>query len=288
VNLTRRRLLLPAGAVVIALTNAVALMDVAYNRKNHPDSVLTLTERELGAQRSWMWREGENSGLGLELQFRAEGVPNPSLPENEAWPTPSPYGVFGPVGWLDKDKLAALGFDVNMPPTMADSDRHYEHMLGRDVLLVLELDGPVHARVLQAARDRVARLEREEGGESENAGRSAQLGLQSARVALQREEYEWSRLFIIDAGLDQASLRQRYPDRSRYAIVHGAVRPFVLRVGAAAKIYGRVTAVRCLSIHVPLQFRGSVPVTGKQHSTVEVAFGRRLEPWILSARVGTP
>src|SRR6185369_8883954 len=64
--------LMAAGALVLAITNAVVLMDVAFNRRQPPDSTLELTDRELAPQRSWMWREDENSGLGLRLQYRVE------------------------------------------------------------------------------------------------------------------------------------------------------------------------------------------------------------------------
>ena len=40
---------------------------------------------------------------------------------------------------------------------------------------------------------------------------------------LVREENESSRLFVIDAGLDSAALRTKYPDRARYAIVQGVI-----------------------------------------------------------------
>jgi hypothetical protein len=290
--------LIAAGALVLALTNAVVLVGVAFNRRQPPDSVLTLTERELGPQWSWMWREGENSGLSLRLQYRVESGRNSRSAEIDEENTFSPYGNFGPVAWLDRDKLASLGFDVATPPTFADRDTHYDRMLGRDVLLVLELDGPVHARALQAARDLLARRERETAANPERQG-SAQR-LQSAQQALQSEEHEASRLFIVDAGLDQTTLRQRYADRTHYAIVNGNIRPFVMRDGTSAKLYGAVTAVRCETINVPLQFRGTVPLdrptnviaiaparAEKKHPfALEVAFGTHLELWIVSAHAG--
>ena len=290
--------LIAAGAFVLILTNAVVLMGVASNRRQPPDSVLTLTERELGPLWSWMWREGENSGLSLRLQYRVAPSQNSRLVENGEEETFPLYGNFGPIAWLDRDKLAALGFDVATPLTFADEDAHYDRMLGRDVLLVLELDGPVRARALQAARDLLAHREREIATNPERQG-SAQR-LQSARQALQTEEDEASRLFIVDAGLDQTTLRQRYADRTHYAIVHGNVRPFVMRDGTSAKLYGAVTAVRCESINVPLQFRSTVPFdrptnaiamtlarAEKKHPfTIQVAFGSRLEPWIVSAHPG--
>ena len=288
--------LIAAGALVLTLTNAVVLVGIASNRRQPPDSVLTLTERELGPQWSWMWREGENSGLSLRLQYRVESARNSRLAEIGEAETFSSYGNFGPIAWLDRDKLAALGFDVSTPPTFPDRDTDYDRMLGRDVLLVLELDGPVHTRALQAARDLLAHREREIAGNPELQG-SAQR-LQSAQQALQREEHEASRLFIVDAGLNQTALRQRYADRTHYAIVHGTVRPFVMRGGASARLYGTVTAVRCDNINIPLQFRTTVPVDrptsviamvtprakNKHPFAVQVAFGSHLEPWVVSAQ----
>jgi hypothetical protein len=300
--------LLGAGALVLVLTNAVALVGVAYNRASPPDTVLTLSERELGPELSWMWREGENSGLDLHLQLRGEAPPNPRLGNNEL-DTFSNFSAFGPLQWLDKDKLTALGFSVAMAPKETDSEKLYGRSLGRDVLLVLELDGPTRNRALQAAHERVTRLEQasleQEGVTTSKDGSGIQRRLQTARESLASEEQDRSRLFIIDAGLDDASLRQKYPDRSHYAIVRGNIRPVFIGYGASGKLYGTVTAVRCDSIHVPLQFRAAIPIEpahagrvdavylprlpgskNKQPFTAQVAFGRRLEPWVASASAG--
>jgi hypothetical protein len=121
--------LIAAGALVLALTNAVVLVGVASKRRQPPDSVLTLTERELGPQWSWMWREGENSGSSLRLQYRVESGRNLRLAQIGEEETFSPYANFGPIAWLDREKLAALGFDVSTPPTFADGDTHYDRML---------------------------------------------------------------------------------------------------------------------------------------------------------------
>jgi len=285
-----------AGVLVLALTNAVVLVGVAFNRRQPPDSVLSLTERELESQWSWMWRDGENSALNLRLQYRVESARNLGSSQNGA-DAFSSYGTFGPIAWLDQEKLAALGFDVALP-IPAGTHRHYNRMLGRDVLLVLELDGPVRARALQASRDLLAQRESEIAANPERQG-SAQR-LEDAQEALQREEHAASRLFIVDAGLNQTTLRERYPDRTQYAIVKGNVRPYLMPDGRSVKLYGAVTAVRCETINIPLQFRETVThdrpagvtvalPTGaetKQRFMLNVAFGRRLEPWIVSGHAG--
>jgi hypothetical protein len=290
--------LIAAGALVLALANAIVLVGVASNRRQPPDSVLMLTERELAPQWNWMWREGENSGLSLRLRYRVESTQNSRLARTGDEDTFSSYGSFGPIAWLDQDKLAALGFDVATPPTSAAGDTHSGRLLGRDVLLVLELDGPVRARALQAARELLAHREQERAASPERENSAQQL--QRAQQALQREEHDASRLFIVDAGLDQAALRQRYPDRTHYAIVRGNVRPFVIRDGTSAKFYGAVSVVRCESINVPLQFREVVPIGRPTNVmagyiaraepghpfSIQIAFGSHLEPWILSAPAG--
>ena len=58
-----------AGAALIVLTNAIALVGVAYNRSGEPDSTLTLTRRELQMSYRW-WRDRENSGIALRLLWR--------------------------------------------------------------------------------------------------------------------------------------------------------------------------------------------------------------------------
>jgi len=276
--------LMAAGALVLAITNAVVLMDIAFNRRKPPDSTLELTDRELEPQRSWMWREDENSGPGLRLQYRVElsrssnsvaGVPEDTFPS---------YGGFGAAVWLDRDKLAALGFDVPPTPPSTDTDTHYRRMLERDVFLVLELDGPVRARALQTARALLANREREIAADP--AGQGNDRRLRNAQDALQREEKNASRLFIVDAGLDQTSLRQRYPDRAHYAIVRGKVGPYVMSNGTSATTYGAVIAVSCETINVPLQFRGTVPRERNHPFRLEVAFGHHLEPWIVSGHAG--
>jgi hypothetical protein len=282
--------LIAAGALLLAITNAVVLVGVAFNRRQPPDSVLTLTERELRSQWSWMWREGENSGLSVRLRYRVESSRNSSSAQSGAEETFSSYGSFGPIAWLDRDKLAALGFDVAQPLTSADTDTHYNRMLERDVLLVLELDGPVHARALQAARDLLAHREHDSAANPERQESAERL--RNAQQALQREEYAASRLFVVDAGLDQTALRQRYPDRTQYAIVNGNIRPYVMRDETSARLYGAVTAVRCETINVPLQFRETVPhdrptgAENEQPFILEVALGSRLEPWIVSGHAG--
>src|ERR1700722_10899561 len=199
--------LLGSGALLLVLTNVVALLGVAYNRMSPPDSVMTLTEREFAPQWNWMWREGENSGRSVQLQLRAEIAQRTRPGLGQLTDSFAPYGAVEWVRWLDQDKLTALGFDLDVKPSAPEASRLYEHMLEREVLLVLELDGPTRSRALQSARDRVSHLE-QAAENSDEKGATQQL--EHAQRDLGSEEQTQSRLFIVDAGLDEASLRQKY------------------------------------------------------------------------------
>jgi hypothetical protein len=307
--------LIGASAAVLAVTNAVVLVGVAYNRHAPPQSVLNLTERELSSNPDRMWGDGDDTGLSLRLNFRTE--PLGDAPPGELW------RYFADTPWLDKNKLAALGVDVSSPATAPDSSAHYDRMLAQNVLLVLELDGPTRERILQRARDAAARMEAAVAADPPRGAEDPTQGatdpprgaadpprgaadpprgvervtrLKDARDALKTEQDESSRLFVVDAGLDRQTLERRYPDRSRYAIVRGRIRPHVVGELSSARLYGWVTDVSGDTLNVPLQFRGVFPASssgffrirkyGGPRFHVAVAFGRRLEPWIVSANAG--
>ncbi|MBZ5724957.1 MAG: DUF4824 family protein [Acidobacteriia bacterium] len=98
--------LMVAAAVVIA-ANAAALLSAARNRAGTPDTVMELTERELGLE----YQNEQDSGVSVRLSY--------SL--NYADPTP----------WLGPHGLAALGFDTRLP----------DRQLPRHAYVAFEYDG---------------------------------------------------------------------------------------------------------------------------------------------------
>jgi len=64
-----RKHTLLAGLGLIALTNAIALSGVVYNRSGDPEATLRLTQRELRTPYRW-YGNRENSGLALSLVWR--------------------------------------------------------------------------------------------------------------------------------------------------------------------------------------------------------------------------
>lgn len=280
--MTRFRTLV-AGVALILVANAVALVGAAYNRAGDPESVLQLTQRELSLPYSWGF-EGENSGITLTLRWRVLGAESKDAPGPEmSYPGPG-----GSPDWLDKAKLVALGFDVSKPADTPAGRRHYDKLLPKEVLLVLDLDGPAYRRVLERAKQH---SEREEALHLANPGdKEFERGAKWAKEELEEEERENSRLFVIDAGLDAGALRATYPVRTRYAIVRGQVRPRLVEREKRPMLSGYVSDLSIDHINVPLSFRqvfepmlqnarrGQRDTVSRY--TVSVAFGKRLEPWI--------
>ena len=276
------------GVTLILATNAVALLGVAYNRSGARESTLTLTQRELVRPASWS-SEPENSGLALRLQWRVLG---------------KEVGDATPA-WLDKAKLAALGFDVSKPVDTPEERSHYDKLLPKEVLLVLELDGPAYQAALERAQQH---LQKEEALLAANVGKTKfEQRVRNAREQLDQEKNLNSRLFVVDAGLDAAALRAKYPDRTKYALVRGQVQVQIIRRTNHSQLSGYVDDIDISEINVPLMYRPifeAMPKAPVQHVfhpplgnaqareyqklphyEVSVAFGKRLEPWIAGASV---
>jgi len=274
-----------AAVALIVAVNAVLLGGVAYNRSGTPESALRLTQRELAAPQGFAATR-ETSGLALRLRHRIADTPPPS-----SGPAIDRDHAPGVPGWLDEAKLAALGVDVHRLQGR-EPRRRGGTETSREVLLVLEFDGPAHAQALAQARRRAddeAALVAANPGKDEFAQRAAK-----AAEAAQREASESSRLFVVDAGLDQDQLRASHPDRQHYAIVRGVIQPLQMRNGKAGAHTVRLAVDE---VSVPAEFRAELaapiaadrerragPPRAKYDATV--VWGRRLEPWITAARVG--
>lgn len=260
-----------AGSAIILLTNAVALGGAAYNRSGEAESRLLLAERELGHSYSYAGRE--DSGLALSLNWRFE------QPEQAEYSYALNAGRWGMPVWLDSAKLGQLGFAVGKLSASPESGQSYRDHETREVLLVLELGGAAWQRYLQRLAAQVEQSRKLLAAAPDN--KELQGKLKSAEDSLRREQNRGSRLFAVDAGLELASLRASYPDRSRYAIVHGLVRPGSMYVNKQAVIGGYITELHGDVINVPLQFRRAFEHESSFQATV--AFGQRLEPWLESA-----
>ncbi|MCC6076996.1 DUF4824 family protein [Pseudomonas sp. GCM10022188] len=261
-----------AGVALILLINAFALAGAWYNRSGAPDSRLALSERELDGMSAGLRKE--NSGLALQLRWRM-----PSAAEDQG----NRYNRR-----LSDAQMRQLGFQL---PAAEDCEPRCRRQAAREVLVVLELDGPAYREEL---RRQQAQLEQ---ASQALAALPEDKQLQQ-RVKHQRDELDTlqldTRLYAVDTGLDRDALRQRYPDRSRYAIVQGLVRPSHWHNSTG--LQGYLSELSIERITVPQHWHralADLPSRVRDKSTtpgqrIEVAFGQRLEPWIAAVGAATP
>jgi hypothetical protein len=299
------RTALLAGLALIAGVNAIALGGVAWNR-GAEDARLALSERELRLPYTWRTEDGEDPGLSLQLDWRNQVGCPPSAkfcPHND-------YDYnYGQTRWLDADKLAALGFDVAPTPRPEGSERQARAQ-EREVILVLEFAGPAYVEYLHAREaelrkaqekarhagepgDPVAEAARPVRGDLEAASASLQAAkneVTSAAEQLRQAAREDSRLFAVDAGLDREALRRKYPDRRRYAFVPALVGYTPTWEAERFIAQGRINRLLGEGINVPLPLARKLGVPTYRNLdnsmpsnkfVAQVAFGRRLEPWLL-------
>ena len=268
-----------AGSALVLLANAVLLAGAAYNRSNEPESQLQLTQRELQSSQGMMRKD--NSGITLTLNWR---VAREAAAQENDYGRGYSAGKWGVPAWLDKAKMAELGFDVVKLTGTSESGRHSKKMQSREALLVLELNGQAWQQELKRAREYAGQSGVLSAGNpgSEEFKRRAKSAVEN----YQHEEQINSRLFVIDAGIDLLKLRTAYPDRQRYAIVHGLIQPSAVRNKNETRVSGYIGEVSAEHINVPLNYRqvfdSAVPYE------VTVAFGKRLEPWITGASGSLP
>ena len=270
-----------AGLGLIVLVNAIALAGVIWNRSEPADNRLPVSERELSHSYPY-WRQ-DNSGIALHLIHR--------------WPNSKPNDYsYDSLRQLSPEQMGALGFKV--PKELNDeSVRRYRRQLDRDGLLVLEFNGPLYQQQLQMAAEQLEKSRADLAAVPDNKQLIESHKL--ARETLQREQTSASRLFVIDAGSDLASLRARYPDRQRYAIVQGRFDAWAWHDDGRWQIGGSAQVPVSESINLPhrwhavfakLPRRPDTP--GFPHSggdrllNAELAFGQRLEPWVVEFSAG--
>lgn len=281
-----RKYTLIAGIALILLANAVALLGAAWNRSAAPESALKLTQRELRLPYWGVARE--NSSMALNLSWR---VPASDSDNAISW---GYADISRSPAWLDQAMLESLGFDTAANVQAKTAGRRTQQ-LSKEVLLVLELDGAAYQQSLERARRYAAEENAKLAAIPDNA--ELKRRAKQAQERLRQEELENSRLFVIDAGKDLQALRAKYPDHGHYAIVHGRVRPRLSGSGREVKVTGYIDGISIGSINVPFEYRAvfevktlqdrGVPAAQLPHFEAALAFGRRLEPWIVAASVAT-
>lgn len=284
-----------AGCAVILIVNVALLGAAAWNRQGEPRAALTLTERELALLTDM---QEEKSGLVLSIRLASQV---PEVVQRAGWRKRYEFPSFEHL-WLDRDKLRELGFAVDLDPTDPAADAYYTRARKRRAYVVLEFEGDAWDRWLAEQEKQLDELRREVAKGAAEAG-----ALADAEALLSLDRAMRSRLVSVDVGTDAEALRRRYPDRRRYAMVEGLVRPeLVRRQDEAPFLTGVVRGPLVRQVNVPLRLRRPlepfVPTeTRREREAREreeaetgwpspsppryravVAFGRRHEPWLVS------
>ncbi len=282
-----------AGCVLIVATGSLYLTAAAWNRSGEPEAVLALTERELALP----WGR-QDDGTALDL-FVVLGVEAPGTVRRTArWRHHELPSVDEP--WIEPDELRRLGFRVDRDPSDPEADEYYSRQIGRRAYVVLEYEGEAWSRWLDRREEQVRQLRRRG-----DAGAVDRAALADAEALLALDRTMRSRLFPVDAGTDADELRQRYPDRRRFAVLPAVVVPRVLRPEGGPAMLSAAVRLLVSRVHVPLALRRQLePLLPKEtFEEVEarerraaaqgwpeptparygatVAIGRRLEPWLV-------
>ena len=271
-----------AGVVLILVTNTVALSGIYYNRSGEADSTVTLTERELALPYRWAFNK-ENSGLALRLNWNVVG------PEEDQ----DYYSYRGRTPhWLDESKLDELGFDIAREKQRRKARQSRRSILPREAFLVLEYDGESYQTLVKRA-ERQMRDKRHLVNRNPKR-KEFKRDLKNAKEYVQKLKQSETRLIVIDASLDRNALRDKYADRTRYIIVKGQVRMQVSYDDdkKAAIINGYIKGLNVNQINIPKEYRPNIDPLLTDNSAryndndppsyvVKVAWGQRLEPWVL-------
>ena len=274
-----RTLTFALGAALIIISNAVALTGVALNRSGEPESRVSLSQRELLRPWNGHHLSRENTSLVLNLDWRVANLAGDAQAQGPS------HG--GAPGWLDEQRMAGLGFDIERIKRSDARRAGYLLQSQREVLVVLELAGPAWERARDMARQRL--LQQQTLLAANPGAKDLIQAEKRAREVLQREEEHNSRLFAVDVGTHLADLRAKYPDRSRYLVLKGTLRPMITLINRQPVLTAYLGGIDASRINVPHALRGAfeaprAQVAGATNKfpplTAVVAIGARLEPWI--------
>lgn len=283
--LSSRKLFIVSLLVLLA-TNAFVLTGVASNKAGTPEASVTLSERELNLPYR-LYKE--NSGLSLTLQWR-------TLNKQDQFDSYS-YANRGTPAWFDGKKLEALGYRRHEIEYYLSSsyDSRKRKPLPKEVFIVLENNSPLYDEALKRAEMMV---ENQQARLAKNADdKQIRSSVERAEKQLNRERLSASRLFAVDAGVELTALRQKYNDSTRFIIAKGLVEPNYSydNTKTNREVQGYIRRISIEQIHVPLKQRKLFDKFLGQNKTrksdnkapryqVELAYGSRLEPWVVSVK----
>lgn len=277
-NLPGSRTLFILALSLVLLVNAFILIGVWYNRSGDPESTVVITEREVRMPYSW-----NKDQTSLHIDWRIVSSEGDS------------YNSYNSPAWFDQEKLVSLGFEF-----FDNYDSNINtHFIEAEAILVLEYDGDAYQKAVKIAQDRVGKVERKlaqlVGGDELKTELEIELqaDLKDAQETLKHEELSASRLFVIDAGLDEETLRAQYPDNQRFILTYG-----IVNVGSygsygnnvKSDIHGRIYRLSVEKLHIGNTVSSIIDKFDQngQYSrnvnlprfSLGVHYGQKLEPWI--------
>jgi hypothetical protein len=178
-----------------------------------------------------------------------------------------------PGGWLTREQLAAVGFDVSLDAFDSQAEDSYRRQAPRRAFVVFELAGPSWYEL----------LEERQRGDPAVAPESAGQPMAGA-----------SRLVPVDVARDGATLAARYPDPRTHLIVPAVVGiGRIARAGGPPGLGGMLISVDPPRIQVPVGLSAGVPFVSPRDNTsttpfsMSLMYGSRWEPWIVSVDPGS-
>jgi len=244
---------------LVLVTNAIALGGAWWNRMAPAEATLVLTGRDVEVMNAIRDAAPIDASRRPQLQLSIRYA-------NAQYRPPG-----SPSAWFSAAHLRANGLEVPSP-TPSHGGQEVWHRSHQTLLVyvVLEHDG-------LAYQDEYHRQ-----CETPIAGPTkppAAEGRVSPRCEQLRED---SRLYVMDVGANRQQLRDQYPDRTRYAVVHAS-----LRIPSQEDEWSPLGSVHLLQpmIAIDDQWRSSLPELLRQPGNtthLRVAFGRSLEPWLIA------
>jgi hypothetical protein len=254
------------GLVILLGTNLLVLGGVTYNRMGEATAHLTLTERELALPYNSSIQQ-ENSGTSLYIDWRTP------TGADEIYYSYSTRDIK-----ISKGELLKLGF------TQIEVENDYS-VESRELFWALEFDGALHkAEIDKAAKKYQHTLVTYE--KQPNDGNLKDKKEYSKN--LEREKVSNSRLFFVEAASDYRSLVDKFSGQQNILIVKGFAKPFYnsqeesysLMLGqlSVSNIMVPLTHTEVFSKLTRLQAQDIKP----PRYSVDIKWGSRLEPWIVS------
>lgn len=253
-------------AALICFVNIVVLSNVFYNRMGEPFQI-TLTERELSIPRG---NNLENSGLNLTINYR--------VPTSDVKLFVGGYKI---PDWLTREKMLSLGFnETALAPV--EKELGNKRQTAKEAFVALEYDGDSYRKMVQVVKQWADLQPTDENTLDK-----------SINKRVQNENVEASRLFVVDANLDLARLKEKYRDKSSIFFAKAIIRPvnFTNYQGTTFGP-GAIESLSISRINLPNPFNlelAHLPpedynIIEPPRYEVDVSIGKSLEPWVTAIR----